>query len=209
MNVEKTESDKLLAGMFAAGVILSCAVVLMFCHMGFLREFSLVFGTQFFSGREFAMLHGASKDISSVILILVSFLTDISAVLVGLPVFVVFFKELKTFPPLIPFMNYSKIVTSNKGGIIHKFGLLGLFVFCFLPFQMTGGLATACFAKLLGFGIREIVPVVFISSFSASLFWALTADTVMEYLGPIQHCIPYFIIFVVVIILIYNFTHYR
>jgi uncharacterized membrane protein len=177
-------------------------------QMGLFREFSLVFGTQFFSGREFAMLNGASYEIPLPVLVLVSFLTDISAMLVGLPIFIFFYKELKTFPPLIPFMNYTETITSNKGGIIHKFGLVGLFIICFIPFQMTGGLATACFAKLLGFSVREIVPMVFTASFSASMFWALTADTVMNYLGPVQHYIPFFIVFVVMVIIIYNVTHY-
>ena len=127
----------------------------------------------------------------------------------GLPIFILFYKELKTFPPLVPFMKYSEVITSKKSGIIHKFGLLGLFIFCFVPFQMTGGLATACFAKLLGFGVREILPVVFTASFSASIFWALTADTVMNYLGPIQHYIPYFIIGVVIVIIVYNFTNFK
>jgi hypothetical protein len=108
----------------------------------------------------------------------------------------------------VGFMNYTEPITSNKGGIIHKFGLVGLFIICFIPFQMTGGLATACFAKLLGFSVREIVPMVFTASFSASMFWALTADTVMDYLGPVQHYIPFFIVFVVMVIIIYNVTHY-
>jgi len=110
---------------------------------------------------------------------------------------------------MAPFMNFSDQITSNKSGVMHKFGLVGLFIICFIQFQMTGGLATACFAKLLGFSVREIVPVISTASLIASMFWAVTADTIMQYLGPVQYYIPYFILLVVVSILIYNFVHYR
>ena len=209
MSIEKTESDSFLIGVFVTGVISVSLVLFIFYQFGLLRELLLVFSTQMLSGREFAMLHGASRDMSIHLLILVSFVSDIGALLVGLPIFVLFHKELKQFPLMAPFMNFSDIITSNESGVMHKFGLVGLFIICFIPFQMTGGLATACFAKLLGFSVREIVPVIATASLIASMFWAVTADTVMQYLGPVQYYIPYLILLVVVSILIYNFVHYR
>ncbi len=209
MSIEKTDSDRFLIGVFVTGVISVSIVLLIFHQFGLLKELLLVSFTQVLSGREFAMLHGASQEMSIYLLILVSFISDIGALLVGLPIFVIFHKELKQFPPLVPFMNFSEIITSNKSGVMHKFGLMGIFIICFIPFQMTGGLATACFAKLLGFSVREIVPVVATASLIASVFWAVTADTVMQYLGPVKHYIPYFIMLVVASILIYNFVNYR
>lgn len=209
MNEEKTDSNQLLIGMFITGVISVSAVLLYFNQMGLLREFMLVFSTQFLSGREFAMLHGASREMSLTVMILASFMSDIGSMLIGLPIFVIFHEELKQMPLIAPFMNFSEIITSNKSGLIHKFGLVGLFIICFIPFQMTGGLATACFGKLLGFRVKEIVPVVAVASIIASVFWATTADTVMNYLGPVQHYIPYFIVLVVAFVLVYNFIHYK
>ncbi len=209
MSIEKSDSDRFLIGVFITGVISVSIVLLIFHQFGLLKELLLVFSTQLVSGRELAMLNGASLKMTIHLLILVSFISDIGALLVGLPIFVLFHEELKQFPLLAPFMNFSEIITSNKSGVMHKFGLVGLFIVCFIPFQMTGGLATACFAKLLGFSVREIIPVVATASLIASVFWAVTADTVMQYLGPVQHYIPYFIVLVVPSILIYNFIHYR
>lgn len=190
MNVERTESSRMLLGMFAAGVVCASGMVFIFYKLGLLREFSLVFSTQFLSGREFAMLHGASREVSPSVMILVSFLSDFSSMLIGLPIFVFFYKELKTIPIMTPFMNFSEHITSNKNSMVHKFGMMGLFMVCFIPLQMTGSLATACFAKLLGFTLREILPVVSLASLTASVFWAMTAKTAMKYLGPIQYYIP-------------------
>jgi len=209
MEFEKTDSNRLLVGMFLTGVIAAVVVLFIFHQMGLLWEFSLVYSTQFFSGREFAMLHGASMEIPPAILILISFLEDIISMLVGLPIFVLFYKELKTIRIMAPFMNFSETITSNKSGLMHKFGLFGLFIICFIPFQMTGALATSCFAKLLGFSVKEILPVVSLASLIASILWALTANSVMNYLGPVQHYIPVFIILFVIFILVYNFTHYK
>jgi len=209
MSIEKTESDRFLIGLFVTGVISVSIILFIFYEFGLIREFLLVFSTQFLSGREFAMLNGASMDVSLHVMILVSFISDIGCMMIGLPVFVIFHEELKQFPLMAPFMNFSEVITSNKSGLMHKFGLVGIFMICFIPFQMTGGLATACFAKLLGFSVREIIPVIAIASVIASVFWAVTADTVMQYLGPVQHYIPYFIVLVVASILIYNFMHYR
>ena len=209
MEFEKKESNGLLVGMFVTGVITAVVVLFIFHQMGLLWEFFLVYSTQFFSGREFAMLHGASMEIPPAILILISFLEDIISMLVGLPIFVLFYKELKTIRIIAPFMNFSETITSNKSGVMHKFGLFGLFIICFVPFQMTGALATSCFAKILGFSVKEILPVVSLASLIASIIWALIADTVMNYLGPVQHYIPVFIIIVIIFILIYNFTHYK
>ncbi|MCL7412269.1 MAG: small multi-drug export protein [ANME-2 cluster archaeon] len=209
MSIEKTESDRFLIGMFIIGVISVSIIIFIFNQFGLIREFSLIFSTQFLSGREFAMLNGASLEVSLYVMILVSFISDIGSLMIGLPIFVIFHEELKQFPLMTPFMNFSEMITSRKGGLMHKFGLVGIFMICFIPFQMTGGLATACFAKLLGFSVREILPVVAIASLVASVFWAVTADTVMQYLGPVQHYIPYFIVLVVASILLYNFMHYQ
>ena len=209
MEFEKTETNRLLVGIFVTGVIAAAVILFIFHQMGLLWEFSLVYSTQFFSGREFAMLHGASMEIPPAILILISFSEDIITMLVGLPIFVLFYKELKTIRIMAPFMNFSETITSDKSGVMHKFGLVGLFIMCFIPFQMTGALATSCFAKLLGFSVKEILPVVSLASLTASILWALAADTVMDILGPIQHYIPFFIILFVIFILVYNFTHYK
>ncbi len=209
MSIEKTDSDRFFIGVFVTGVISVSIVLSIFYQFGVLGELLLVFSTQLVLGREVAMLNGASLGMSIHLLILVSFISDIGALLVGLPIFVLFHTKLKQFPLLAPFMNYSEKITSNKSGVMHKFGLVGLFIVCFIPFQMTGGLATACFAKLLGFSVREIVPVVATASIIASVVWAVTADTVMKYLGPVQHYMPYFIVLVVASVLIYNFIHYR
>lgn len=209
MSIEKTESDRFLIGLFITGVVSVSIIIFIFNQFGLVREFSLIFSTQFLSGREFAMLNGASLEVSLYVMILVSFISDIGSLMIGLPIFVIFHEELKQFPLMAPFMNFSEMITSKKSGLMHKFGLVGIFMICFIPFQMTGGLATACFAKLLGFSVREILPVVAIASLVASVFWAVTADTVMQYLGPVQHDIPYFIVLAVAFILIYNFVHYR
>ena len=209
MKFEKTESYKLLTAMFITGVISAIIIVLVFRDRGAFWEFSLIFGTQFLSGREIAMLHGASKEISPVVMISASFLTDMAAMLVGLPIFVLFYEELKSIRAMAPFMIFSETITSDKSSVLHKFGWAGLFIICFIPFQMTGALATSCFAKLLGFPVREILPVVSLASLTASMVWAMTADTVMNYLGPVQQYIPFFIVFLVIFILIYNFTHYK
>jgi uncharacterized membrane protein len=209
MSIEKTESDRFLIGLFVTGVISVSIILFIFYEFGHIRELLLVSSTQVLSGREFAMLNGASLGMSIYMMILVSFISDIGSMMIGLPIFVIFHEELKQFPPMVPFMNFSEVITSNKSGLMHKFGLVGIFMICFIPFQMTGGLATACFAKLLGFTVREIIPVIAIASVIASVFWAVTADTVMQYLGPVQHYIPYFIVLVVASILIYNFMHYR
>lgn len=209
MYVEKTESNRVLIGMFFTGLISAVLVLMIFYQIGLIREFSLVFSTQFLSGREFAMLHGASRGINLAVMIFVSFFSDVSSMLIGLPIFVYFYKELKMMPLMAPFMNFSEAITSNRSNMIHKFGMVGVFLICFVPFQMTGGLATACFAKLLGYTVREILPVVAIASLTASVFWAMTVDTVMKYLGPVQQYIPFFILFVVIFIIAYNFTHYR
>ncbi|KAF5411138.1 MAG: hypothetical protein C5S43_03720 [Candidatus Methanocomedens sp.] len=209
MSIEKTESDRFLIGLFVTGVISVSIILFIFYEFGLIRELLLVFSTQLLSGREFAMLNGASLGMSLYMMILVSFISDMGSMMVGLPIFVIFHEELKRFPLMAPFMNFSEVITSNKSGLMHKFGLVGIFMICFIPFQMTGGLATACFAKLLGFSVREIIPVIAIASIIASVFWAVTADTVMRYLGPVQHYIPYFIVLVVASILIYNFMYYR
>lgn len=209
MKFEKTESHKLLTVMFITGVILAVIVLLVFRDIGAFWDFSLIFSTQFLSGREIAMLHAASKNISPVVMISASFLTDMTAMLIGLPIFVLFYEELKSIRVMAPFMIFSETITSDKSSILHKFGWIGLFIICFIPFQMTGALATSCFAKILGFPLREILPVVSLASLTASVVWALTADTVMNYLGPVQQYIPYFIVFVVIFILVYNFTHYK
>ena len=183
-NLKTAERVRLLIVLFT-GLTIAAVIALLSNHFGFFNSLATVAGTQVSIGREGAMFAGSFGNASVGILVMSSFIVDTLGIMIGLPIYLLFYPQLRVIPPFSwVFAKFEKI-QMNKHSLIYKFGLIGLFIFCFIPFQLTGALASTIVGKLLGYNTRLVLIVVLPAALFASIFWAVTASFVIGMLAKV------------------------
>lgn len=193
-----------LTVVFAIGVLGLIAISLLsyFYKVEFLAQMGFIALTQFLVGREVAMISGAAQGIPLPTMIIGSAVEDVFVLFMGYPIFVMFHSELKRTRLLSEPIKRLEKVQQEKDNPVRKYGLIGIFVLCFVPLQVTGALTAACIAKLFGFKMNQIFPIVLVASLSSSVIWAITVSLAVDLIKLIYAEAPYLAIIIAVLLLI-------
>ena len=183
-NLKTAEKIWLFIVLFA-GLTAAAAISLLSNHFGFIHSLATVAGTQVSIGREGAMFAGSFGNASVGILIMSSFIVDTLGIMIGLPIYLLFYPQLRVIPPFSWILAKFEKIKVNRHSSIYKFGLVGLFIFCFIPFQLTGALASTIVGKLLGYNTRVVLMVVLPAALFASIFWAVTANFIISMMAHV------------------------
>ncbi|MEM2933684.1 MAG: small multi-drug export protein [Methanocellales archaeon] len=189
---------------FVIGVLGLIVISLLsyFYKVEFLAQMGFIALTQFFVGREVAMISGAAQGIPLATMIIGSAVEDVFVLFMGYPIFVMFHSELKRTRLLSEPIKRLEKVQQEKDNPVRKYGLIGIFVLCFVPLQVTGALTAACIAKLFGFKMNQIFPIVLVASLSSSVIWAVTVSLAMDLIKLIYAEAPYIAIIIALLLLI-------
>lgn len=142
-------------------------------------SFALVGVMQLFGGTLVGVSGGAATTPPLWALVLGSFVPGMITLLVAYPLFHLFYDEVSGSTLLGPFVERLERAVETNGSLVRRFEHVGIFLFCFAPVQMTGSVASACIARVLGFRMRETFAVVVPAAFLAAVFWALVARGVV------------------------------
>ncbi|MEM2989616.1 MAG: small multi-drug export protein [Halobacteria archaeon] len=188
---------------FVIGVLGLIVISLLsyFYKVEFLAQMGFIALTQFFVGREVAMISGAAQGIPLATMIIGSAVEDVFVLFMGYPIFVMFHSELKRTRLLSEPIKRLEKVQQEKDNPVRKYGLIGIFVLCFVPLQVTGALTAACIAKLFGFKMNQIFPIVLVASLSSSVIWAVTVSLAMDLIKLIYAEAPYLAIIIAILLL--------
>lgn len=199
-----------LTAIFITGVLGLIAVSLLsyFYKVEFLAQIGFIALTQFLVGREVAMISGAAQGIPLPTMIIGSAIEDVFVLFMGYPIFVMFHSELKRTRLFSESIKRLEKVQHEKDNPVRKYGLIGIFVLCFVPLQVTGALTAACIAKLFGFKMNQIFPIVLVASLSSSVIWAVTVSLAVDLLKLIYAEAPYLAI-ITAILLLLSFLYLR
>jgi len=78
--------------------------------------------------------------------------------------------------------------------LFDKYGILGLFVFVFIPFWMTGPIVGAIIGYLIGLRDVTIMITVFIATIIAMIMWGLLLDELITFMNMFNSSIVWFIL---------------
>jgi uncharacterized membrane protein len=170
--VRTTEGRILLLGIAVALIGLIVMGLVAFwspqtSHMiGTMTVFNIIFG------RAVSMSIGYAGGYGHALVVPVNMWVETVLVLLFYPVFVFSMNQLVVFPRLKHFLERTHAAAERHYDKVHRYGIIGLFVFVWFPFWMTGPVVGSAIGYLLGFPARLTMSVVLGGTYIAMGGWA-------------------------------------
>lgn len=127
---------------------------------------SLIFGTVV------SMSIGYAAGYGHALVIPVNMWIESVVVLLFYPVFVLSMRKLVVFPRLKRFLDRTQTAAERHHDTVRRYGIVGLFIFVWIPFWMTGPVVGSVIGYLLGFPAWLTLSVVLAGAFMTLLCWA-------------------------------------
>lgn len=198
---------------FIIGIALAIAYLLWlsFGILFFPREYQHLAGmsiTHIFLGRAAGMSYAFTMDQSNRLIIITSMLIETIMVLLFYPLFVFSIRRLLVFPFLRKHIDRIVHAAQNNHNTVRRYGILGLFVFVWFPFWLTGPLVGCVIGFFLGLKILTTLCIVLGGTYVAILCWAVLLQGLHEKLMAFSPYAPLLFLFLlIVIIIIGNWLH--
>jgi len=149
-------------------------------------EWTLVFaamtGLNLLIGRAAGMSFGYANGLDHAVVICSNVLVETIQVLVLYPLFVLSWKNLVDVRRLRRVLVEMRRSAEASRPRVARFGMVGLFVFVFLPFWMTGPVVGSIIGFLLGLKPRQNLAIVLAATYAAIGVWALLFEQLNELL---------------------------
>jgi len=134
--------------------------------MGAMSFANLVFGTVV------SMSIGYAAGYGHALVIPVNFWVETVVVLLFYPVFVLSMRKLVELPRLKRYLESTQAAAERHHGRVRRYGVIGLFIFVWFPFWMTGPVVGSVIGYLLGFPAWLTLSVVLAGTFMTMVVWA-------------------------------------
>ena len=164
--------------------------------------------TNIMFGRDTAMVFGYSQELGHAMVIPVCIIIETILVLLFYPLFVFSWRHLLVIKWLKnTFERVHKAAETHKDKV-QRYGIIGLFVFVWLPFWMTGPVVGCVIGFLLGLKARLNIPVVLAGTSVAILGWAFFMRRMTGRVASYSSYAPMVIlVLLIVIIVVGKFLH--
>jgi len=151
-------------------------------------------------GRAAGMSFGYASGLGHAQVIPLNMLVETIQVLVVYPLFALSWRHLIKLRGLQPFFTRMQRAAEFRGGAVRKFGIVGLFVFVFVPFWMTGPVVGAIIGFLIGLRAWVNVVVVLGSTYIAIGIWGLLLNELSVWAATVNQFAPYALFLAIVLI---------
>jgi uncharacterized membrane protein len=142
-------------------------------------------------GRAAGMSFGYANGFGHAQVIPLNMLVETIQVLVVYPLFALSWRQLVDLGTLQPFFTRMHSAAELRGGAVRKFGIVGLFVFVFVPFWMTGPVVGAIIGFLIGLRPWVNLAVVLVSTYFAIGVWGLLLNELNAWATTVNRFAPY------------------
>lgn len=129
--------------------------------------------TNIIFGRAAGISVGYTMGLDHIVVVLVNMLIETILVLLFYPLFVLSWRRLLVIQALRNFMERTGKAAEAHRETIRKYGMLGLFVFVWSPFWMTGPVVGCVIGFLLGLRAWLNITIVLFGTYLAIVAWAL------------------------------------
>ena len=191
---QKTSRSKLILLTSAEGRLLLIGVAMAFLYTGWLGIKALVspessqelIGITVMCavfGRAAGMAFGYSVGLGHWTVIVVSSLIETIFVLIFFPLFIFSWRRLLVFKRLKNLFDRIRKAAEARSKEVQRYGILGLFVFVWFPFWMTGPLVGAVIGFMLGLRVWLNITVVLFGTYVAIFCWAFFLHRFYEHVA--------------------------
>ncbi len=172
----------------AAGLVLTLATVVG-VGIGWLVDpdlaasFAAMTGLNLTVGRAAGMSFGYASGLRHPAVITSNVLVETIQVLVIYPLFVLSWQNLvdvRHAQRLLVTLRHSAEANQPR---VARYGMVGLFVFVFLPFWMTGPVVGSIIGFLIGLKTQHNLPIVLAATYAAVAVWAVFFESMNEWLA--------------------------
>lgn len=136
--------------------------------------------TQIMFGRAAGMAFGYSLGLGHSTVITVSMVIETILVLIFYPLFVFSWQHLLTIKWLKNIFERTRKTAESRKGFVKKYGIMGLFVFVWFPFWMTGPVVGCVIGFLIGLRTWVNMTAVLAGTYLAIFGWAFFLRQVHE-----------------------------
>jgi len=165
--------------------------------------------TNILFGRAAGISFGYSFELGNVLVIIINIVIETILVLIFYPLFVFSWRSILVIKPLRKIMERTSIAAEAHQDTIRKYGIIGLFMFVWIPFWMTGPMVGCAVGYLLGLRPWKNLTIVLTSTCLAVVCWALLLrkihDKIAEY-GPYASIV--LVIAIILIVTVIYFLRY-
>jgi len=124
-------------------------------------------------GRATGMAFGYAGGLGDWVVVLANMFLETVQVLLAYPLFVLSWNHLLEIKLLKKFMKRMHRAAEARKNVIQKYGIIGLFIFVWIPFWMTGPVVGAIIGFLIGLRPWVNLTIVLGGTYVAILGWAL------------------------------------
>ena len=201
--------------LLAIGLGLTALMLLAFGIVGNLYPdrvlpYAAMTGLNFFIGRGAGMSFGYANGYSHAQVVPFNILVETIQVLVVYPLFALSSRQLIELRAVKPFILRIQRAAESQDGRVRPFGIIGLFVFVFLPFWMTGPVVGAIIGFLIGLRPWVNLVVVLGSTYIAIAIWALLLNELSAWAATVNQFLPWALVVAIVLLAVaMNLLHRR
>jgi uncharacterized membrane protein len=159
-----------------------------------------VTATNLVFGRAAAISLGYAMRLDVVTVVLVNLLIETILVLLFYPLFVFSWRQLFELKKLRRSMSTVRDAAERHRETIHRYGVIGLFLFVWSPLWMTGPVVGCAIGFLLGLQMRVTLSVVLGGTFVAMVGWAIVMRELNEQATRLSAVGPLVLFAVVVLV---------
>lgn len=148
-------------------------------------------GLNLLIGRAAGMSFGYASGLGHGVVIPANMVVESIQVIVVYPLFVLSWTRLIDSRRWSATMSTMRIAAEARRSTIQRFGLLGLVVFVFTPFWMTGPVVGSIIGYLIGLRMRTNLLAVLFSTYLAIGVWALLLNELSQWAAAYNRYAPY------------------
>lgn len=152
-----------------------------FLHPGIYKLLSAITVSHILIGRVAGISVGFAMDASVLTVVAVNMLIEALLVLTIYPLFIMSWNKLHDIGRFEGWISQARASAERYRPKIEKYGIIGLFLFVWFPFWMTGPVVGSMIGYLIGFRHRVTLAVVLAGTLIAITCWAFFLDTMQEW----------------------------
>lgn len=189
----------------ATGIGLALLVLLALA-LGWLwlpEQFQLLAGltaTGSLFGRIAALCFGYAVGLEQSVVVIITMLIETIFVLIFYPLFVFAWRQLLVLRSLKKFIERTNRAAEAHQETIRKYGVLGLFIFVWFPFWLTGPVVGAAIGFLLGLRTWVTLSVVLSGTYLAIVCWAILLRRVHDLAVAYSAIAPMALVVVLIVV---------
>jgi len=176
------EGNIFIFSLFLTTILIISILITYFYDTKLANKITSLVVSNLFVGRVPSLSLGYASQLPHITVIGVNIVTEIILVTSLYPLFIFSLKGILKIKPLEEFFFQVQEKKKQHQDKFEKYGKIGLFVFVFIPFWMTGPIVGAIIGYLIGLKHYTIMAIVFISTTIAITLWGFFLNEIIEFL---------------------------